>query len=236
MWKLLVEGIEVQFSDFPEELQEKLYLKNKEKFQIEVANSQYKDIRRLLIEDNRTTDEILKQILDIEMRKPVCISNVVSILKHPNFKKYKAILDELAQSEDQVKRRIAAMASNSSEFLNNMLQNELNRNNGLYIISFILDNPSFKADEVTLGKLAQSRYSEERKIAARLSNSSEFLNKMNQNELDGEDDIDVKNTIFHNPNFKQDEVTYSKVIQSVEMEHRQRAMRKSNSSLIRWRR
>ena len=143
MEKLLVKGVEVQFSYFSKELQEKLYLNNKEEFQEDAANSQYEDIRRLLIEDNQTTDKILKQVLKKDMEQE-CISNMVSILKHPNFKENKAIFDKLSQSKNWEIREITAMASNSFEFLNEMLINELEGEEDGDVKQAIFDNPRFK--------------------------------------------------------------------------------------------
>ena len=232
MWKLLVEGIEVQFSDFTKELQEKLYLNNKEEFQEDAANSQYEDIRRLLIEDNQTTDEILKQILDIEMGKQGFFYNMMPILKHPNFKEDKAIFDKLSQSKNWETRKITAMASNSSEFLNEMLLNELDGDNNEDVKKAILDNPSFKTDEVTIGKLAQSEDWRKRKIAARLSNSSEFLNEMFQNELSrfGRQRLNAISYILNNPSFKANEVTFNKIRQSQNFERWQIARERNKSS------
>ena len=231
MEKLLLEGIEVQFSDFSKELQEKIYLKNKKNFQKDAANSQYEDVRRLLIEDNQTTDEILKQVLDKELKGQGCIFNIVCILNHPNFKQNEVILGKLAQSKKWKERQLAARLSNSSELLNEMFRKELDGDDE-DVKKVILDNPSFKADEVTIGKLAQSKYRENRLLAARLSNSLKRLNEMLRKELDGDNEEDVKKAILYNPSFKTDEVTLGKFVQSNNWnwETRQRVAQLSNSS------
>lgn len=48
MTGLNIRGVEMQFNDFSEEVQEKLYLQDKMQFEADVAKSQYCNIRRLL--------------------------------------------------------------------------------------------------------------------------------------------------------------------------------------------
>lgn len=102
----------------------------------------------------------------------------------------------------------------SSEVLNQMLRNKIEKGISSREVEEIINNPNFKMDEETRKMLAESEEWEDRILAAEdEGSSSEFLNQMFRNELENEDygDADVTEAIINNPNFKMNEEARKKL-------------------------
>jgi len=97
---------------------------------------------------------------------------------------------------------------NSSEFLNQMLQDEVKGYNNTDVIKAILNNPNFKMDNTSRRVLSESEDWQCRQMAAEDKGSSlKFLYKMLQDEVKDYGDSDVIESILNNPNFKMDDAS-----------------------------
>lgn len=87
MEKIILKGVELLFDDFTSEIQKKLYLKNKEEFQMDAAKSRYTNMRKLLIADEQTSSEVLEEIFNVETEMYGDVENLEMLWNHPNLKK-----------------------------------------------------------------------------------------------------------------------------------------------------
>lgn len=128
MEKIILEGITLEFNDFSQQVQEKLYLQAKEKFKKDATNSKFSKIRILVVEDEGSSSEFLHQMLQDEVNNYKDSDVIKAILNNPNFKMDDASRKLLAESEDWEYRQIAAKDEGSSlEFLENMYLKEKDR-------------------------------------------------------------------------------------------------------------
>ena len=218
MEKILVKGVEVQFNDLTEEMQEKLYLERKAEFEKEATKSQYAKIRRLIINEDEIDPIVLDEVFNLEAEIYGNRENLNLIWKHPKFEKNDDKRKILAESDDWEIRMIPAEdEESSSEFLNQILRDKIQGDEDGEVIEAIINNPNFKMDEKTREMLAKSDDRYYRIMAADdEGSSSEFLNQMLQNEIQGYGDSKVIETIVNNPNFKMDEKTREMLAESGE--------------------
>lgn len=163
MEKNILEGVKLEFKDLSEETQKRLYLENKEKFKKEAAKSQYNYVREFLIRDEGTDSETLDELFKVETNT----QNILKLLKHPNFQMNDETKKKLSKSDNWKLRELAAKdETNTSEFLNQMLRNEIEGVQDEDVINAILNNLNFKMEEETRKKLSESINAVFRKIIA----------------------------------------------------------------------
>ena len=75
------------------------------------------------------------------------------------------------------------------------------------LVGSIFNNKIFKIEEETMKNLATSSDWRYRQKVAKASRDSKLLNEMLRNEVNGDDDYDVENTIFENEIFEIEEET-----------------------------
>lgn len=207
MEKIVFEGVELQFEDFSKEIQEKLYVQSREKFENHAAISQFAEIRRLVVKNEQTTSTALDEVFRVEMEKYEDFENVELLKQHPNFQLSDEKRKKIAEAEFwKIRILVAEDETSSSELLNQMLRDEIEFKNDSDVIEEILNNPNFKMEEQTREKLARSGNEEYRQIAAEHEGSSaEFLNKMLKDEIECDEDSNVIEAILGNNNFKMDD-------------------------------
>ena len=224
MEKIVVAGVEIQFNDLSEQSQEKLYFQEKEKFEMEVVKSQYANIRRLLIKDEKTSSNTLDEIFKVETEIYGNAQNIVALWNHPNFEKNDEKRKTLATSDSWEIRKIATEdEESSSKLLNEMYRNEIQGEYNEEIIEAILYNPNFQMEKETLKVLAKSEEWDDRLEAAKYDGeetSSEFLNEMYRNEIQGEHDEDVILAILNNTKFQMEKETLKVLAKSKKWEDR----------------
>ena len=234
MEKIVVAGVEIQFNDLSEQSQEKLYFQEKEKFEMEVVKSQYANIRRLLIKDEKTSSNTLDEIFKVETEIYGNAQNIVALWNHPNFEKNDEKRKTLATSDSWEIRKIATEdEESSSKLLNEMYRNEIQGEYNEEIIEAILYNPNFQMEKETLKVLAKSKKWEDRLEAAKYDGeetSSEFLNEMYRNEIQGEGNDDVEDAILNNLIFKMEEETWNILAKSPYWQDRIRAAKEESAS------
>lgn len=222
MEKIVLEGVELQFNDFSKKLQERLYLQDREKFEKDAACSQFEEIRKLVIENEQSSSTILDEVFKTEVKQNESPKNVKLLKEKTNFRMDNEKRKELAKSKSWQYRQIAAEdEENSSEFLNQMLKDEIEDEADSDVIEAILNNPNFKMEEKTRNVIAKSENFLHRQIAAvDEESSSEFLSQLLKNEIEGWDDFDVIRSILNNPNFKMEGKTRNILAKSENWEHR----------------
>lgn len=213
MEKLQVKGVEVTFDDLTEEGQRSLYLKDKERFQMDAAKSRYSEIRKLVVSET-TRLEVLDEVFKAEMDIWRVVDNIKLVWNHENFKRTDDKIQELAKStKPWILLLVAECEDASSEILNEVLRNEVQKaENMRHIIveEVIFDNPKFQMEQETLKVLAQSERWDERLRAAKYEGvSSEFLNEMLRNEVQNEEYMDnsVEEAILTNAKFQMEQET-----------------------------
>lgn len=188
MEKILVKGVEVQFNDLTEEMQEKLYLERKAEFEKEAAKSQYAEIRRLIINEDEIDLVVLDEAFNVETKiyGNEENQNLNLIWKHPKFEKNDDKRKILAESDNWSFRMLPAEdEGSSSEFLNQMLRDEIQNDCDRVVVDAIINNPNFKMEEETRKMLAKSDNRNHRIIAVKDEGSSEeFLENMFWKETD----------------------------------------------------
>lgn len=232
MEKILVKGVEVQFNDLTEEMQEKLYLERKAEFEKEATKSQYAKIRRLIINEDEIDLVVLDEVFNLEAEIYGNRENLNLIWKHPKFEKNDDKRKILAESDDWEIRMIPAEdEESSSEFLNQILRDKIQGDEDGEVIEAIINNPNFKMDEKTREMLAESGEWRIRMIPAKYEgSSSEFLNQMLRDEIQDYGDCDVIETIINNPNFKMEEEIRKMLAESNDYENRIIAAKYEGSS------
>lgn len=223
MGAYLFECEKIYFNDLAEEMQEKLYFKDKENFKNDVAKSKYERIRRVVIEDEKCDRETLEQVFEVEVILYHNVYNLKSILKHPNFKMDEQKRQLLAESDNvQIKLMVVEDETTSSQMLNQILRREIEQTNSEELIRKILNNSNFEMEEETLIKLSESDDSIHRCLAAESENaSSEFLNQMYREEIQGDQECDVIELILNNSNFKMEDETRKVLAQSDDVRQRE---------------
>lgn len=208
MEKMILEGVELGFNDLSEQTQEKLYLQDKKKFQEDASKSRYASIRELLIEDEECESSILDESFKVETEIYKKIVNLVKIWKHPKFEKTDEKRKVLAESNDWEIRIIAAEdEASSSEFLNEMLRKEMQKEHDEDVMMAILNNENFKMDIETFSLFANSRDEDDRETAGSYMQDSTKLNELLRNEVEGENEGLVIDAILENECFEMGEET-----------------------------
>jgi len=174
-----------------------------------LASSDDEDYRIMVARDKETSSEFLNLLLRKEVGDEGDGEVIEAILDNPNFKMDNDTRKLYATSENDEDRRVAAEdEGSSSEFLNQMLRDEIENDEEDTVIYTILDNPNFKMDNDIRKVLAKSENWKYRCIVAKNEgSSSELLNQMLRDEIGHGDDEDVINSIRKNPNFKMDDDT-----------------------------
>ena len=231
MEKMILEGVELGFNDLSEQVQEKLYLQDKSRFQEDASKSQYASIRGLLIKDEECETSILDEIFKVETEIYGCMKILEMIWKHPKFEKTDEKRKKLAESDDEnIVCIVARDEEISSEFLNEMLRREVQGDNYEEITEAIIQNSNFEIEEETIRVLANSDAWEDRLVAAKKETDSSRLNEMLRKEGQGEKDEDVIEAIIKNSNFEMEEVTIRLFANSGEWENRRIAAKKETDS------
>lgn len=222
----------IYFNDLSEEMQEKLYLKDKEKFKNYVAKSKYERIRRLVIEDEKCDSDTLEQIFELETILYHNVYNLKIVLQHPNFKMDEQKRQLLAESDNvQIKLMVVENEKTTSQMLNQILRREIEQTNSEELIQEILRNSNFEMEEETLIKLSESEHLCHRCLAAGSENaSSEFLNQMYREEIQGDQECDVIELILNNSNFKMEDETRKVLAQSDDVTQREVAAEDQDGS------
>ena len=148
---------------------------------------------------------------------------VGSIFNNKIFKIEEETMKNLATSSDWRYRQKVAKASRDSKLLNEMLRNEVNGDDDYDVENTIFENEIFEIEEETIKVLATAESWRNRAKAAELSKDSKLLNEMLRNEVNGDDDYDVENTIFENEIFEIEEETIKVLATSDGWEYRQKA-------------
>ena len=214
MEKLQVKGVEVTFDDLTVEVQRSLYLKDREKFQFDAAKSEHYSIRKLVVSEETTTFEALDEVFKAELEIWQNVDIIECIWWHKNFKKTDDKRQALAESKNVYIRLIVAKCIDySSDFLNEMLRNEVQNEDyqrNKVVVEAILSNPKFQMEQETLEILSKCDWWIARLMAARSEDAtSKFLNEMLRNEVQNEEyqDGDVVEAILSNSKFQMEEKT-----------------------------
>lgn len=232
MEKNLFEGVELQFNDLSEEIQEKLYFSDKEKFKKEAARSKYEHIRRFIISDNESDVEILDEVFKVETQVYGNLHHLRKLWNNPKFNKNDEKRQILAESDcAQIQLIAAEDEGTSSVILNQILRKEVVKINSVEeVIEAIFENDNFEMEEETRRVLAKSDNYYYRCIAAEHESNSCTLTQMLQDEIQGHDDRDVINAILNNQNFKMNDETRKILTKSDDWRHRQIAAKDEGSS------
>ena len=224
MKKITVEGIEINFNDLTEEKQKEIYEKNKKKYKQDASKSKYYSIRLAVVKNETDSSELLNIMMRDEMEKYGNNKDLVgSIFNNKIFKIEEETMKNLATSSDWRYRQKVAKASRDSKLLNEMLRNEVNGDDDYDVENTIFENEIFEIEEETIKVLATAESWRNRAKAAELSKDSKLLNEMLRNEVNGDDDYDVENTIFENEIFEIEEETIKVLATSDGWEYRQKA-------------
>lgn len=149
-------------------------------------------------------------------------------LYEKNKNKYKE--DAAKSTYIAIRKMVIRDETESSEFLNRILRNELNGKNEYDVVDEIFANKIFVIEKESIIALSTSEYWLDRKRAAILSKDSKFLNQMLRNEIKGKRDSDVYEAIFKNDILKIEEETFETLALSKEWRHREDAARLSKDS------
>ena len=139
-----------------------------------------------------------------------------------NKKKYKQ--DASKSKYYSIRLAVVENETDSSELLNIMMRDEMEKyGNNKDLVGSIFNNKIFKIEEETMKNLATSSDWRYRRKVAKASRDSKLLNEMLRNEVNGDDDYDVENTIFENEIFEIEEETIKVLATSDGWEYRQKA-------------
>ena len=131
---------------------------------------------------------------------------------------------------DKIRKAVVADETESSEFLNVMLRDEVNGKNDDDVVRAIFSNKIFEIEEETIKVLATSEYFMHRARVAELSKDSKFLNEMLRNEIyNWECDVVIRR-IFNNEVFEIEEETIKSLASACDWEYRQKAAKLSKDS------
>ena len=207
MEKIMMMGVEIGFNDLTEETQRKLYLQNNEIYRMNVVQSVYPNIRKLIAKNKKSSSSILDKLFEIETKvyNFTCINNIKLLWKHPNFVKSDEKCNILANSDkEELMLVVIVDKETSSACLNKMLQNELKEKRDRFIKIVLKKRLSKKMENKTIEMLALSKSVEDRIVAAREELNLINLNQMLRNELQGDNNGNVKAAIKKNSKFKMD--------------------------------
>lgn len=151
-------------------------------------------------------------------------------LYQKNYKKYKE--DASKSTYSAIRKKVVLDESESSEFLNRMLRNELNGQNDKDIINEIFKNDIFEIEKESIIALSTSEYWLNRERAVKLSKDSSFLNQMLRNEVKYFSSNTVYNAIFENDIFEIEEETIETLALSEMPGYRLDAARLSKDSKL----
>ena len=209
MKTMFLEGIEVRFNDFTEEAQKKFYEAKKDEFRKEASKSQFASIRKLVVEDETTSNAVLNEMLKEE----------VTDKKKQNSKVLKAILSREDFTITEENRKLCAKSSNlfirlwivkdedtSNELLNEILKEEVTNEDkqSSSVLKAILSRKDFTITEENRKLCAKSSDWEIRLWIVKDKNtSSELLDEILKEEVrDGYKQVlDVLEAIFARENF-----------------------------------
>ena len=252
MEKIMVQGVEIGFNDLTKEMQKKLYLQNKEMYSMDVAQSLYSNIRRLIAKDKKSSSSLLDKLFEIETKiyNFSCINNIKVIWKHPNFvksdekcnvlansgnKELMVIVivgrKELFKSEDWRDRERVVIEETESAQLNKMLRKEIKEYDHIFVKRAIHENPNFRIEEETIKVLFESENWWNRLLAVGKETDSKKLNEMFRKEIEEYDNEDVKKAFWKNVNFKIEEETVKLLFKSKKCENRIIAAKKEKNTL-----
>lgn len=235
MEKIILSGVEIQFNELPEEMQEYFYRKYKEILKNEVIQSKYFKVRRLLIVDKHTESNILEKLFEIEMGENGSASNVELIWNHINFEKSDEKRLRLANSKDWALQSIVIEDEElSSEMLNKFLCEELQSgaNGGAseFRLEIILNNRSCKMNQETFWLFANSNYEQHRKLAGQWNKESVLLNELLRKELKNQGCISVIDTCLLNEYFEMEEETLEVLAKSDDTANREIAVKSKKAT------
>ena len=187
------EGIEVRFNDFTEEAQKKFYEAKKDEFRKEASKSQFASIRKLVVEDETTSNAVLNEMLKEEVTdKNKQNSKVLkAILSREDFTITEENRKLCAKSSDwEIRLLIVKDKNTSSELLDEMFKEEVINEDkqGFDVLVAIFARENFTITE------------EKQKLCAKSSNwyirywivkdkntSNELLNEILKEEVTNED-------------------------------------------------
>lgn len=149
-------------------------------------------------------------------------------LYEKNKKKYKEDASKSIYSE--IRKTVAKDETESSEFLNRMLREEISEENDRDVMGAIFYNTIFEIEEETIIALATSRYPKNRVKAAKLSKNSKLLNQMLRNEIIDKQNDRVYDAIFNNEFFEIEEKTIGCLATSDKWQYRKKAAELSKDS------
>ena len=145
------EQIDIEFNNLDEETQISLYQKDKIQFTESASKSQYYTVRSLVAKDEETDPAILLEMAKNE--KDFIVFK--KIINNKKFEKTDEIIKELFASEDfEIRKVIVCDTNNSSELLNWMLIDEMEKHPNLRLAlnavsTVIVNNPKFVESEET---------------------------------------------------------------------------------------
>ena len=125
MKTMFVEGIEIRFNDFTEEMQKKFYEAKKDEFREDASKSQFPSIRLLIAKDEETSNGVLNEMLKEEVTNEDTLNPdvLVAIFSREDF----AITEEnrklCAKSRSwRIRLWIVEDENTSNELLNEILE------------------------------------------------------------------------------------------------------------------
>lgn len=204
MRKITVEGIEINFNDLTEEKQKEIYEKNKKKYKQDASKSKYYSIRLAVVENETDSSKLLNIMMRAEIEGDTNRDLVESIFDNKIFKIEEETIKLLATSKEWEYRQKAAELSRDSKLLNEMLRNEVNGEQDLYVQAAILYNEIFEIEEETIKVITASENWECReKVEELISKDVNRLLKMFTKESKG-GEVEILETILKNHLFEEE--------------------------------
>ena len=209
MKTMFVEGIEVRFNDFTEEMQKKFYEAKKDEFREDASKSQFPSIRLLVAKDEETSNGVLNEMLKEEVTNEDTLNPevLVAIFSREDF----AITEEnrklCAKSRSwRIRLWIVEDENTSNELLNEILEEAVTNEDKQdhHVLEAIFSREDFAITEENRKLCAKSRSCRIRLWIVKDENTSnELLNEILKEEVTDEDkeEPDVLETIFEREDF-----------------------------------
>ena len=206
------EGIKVSFNDFPEEMQKKFYEAKKDEFREEASKSQFASIRKLVAEDEETSNEFLNEMLREEVTKggKQNFELISVILSKQKFTMEEETRKTCAESINPNYRCIAVSdGAPSSEYLNAMLREEITNKDkkSKIVIQAILIKEKLLLQEDLRNACAEFDAWEIRLLIARdPATPKELLETMRKKESDQDVLESIEKNLSHKEEVKKKEI------------------------------
>ncbi len=209
MKTMFLEEIEVRFNDFTEEMQKKFYEAKKDEFREEASKSQLASIRKLVAEDEGTSNAVLNEMLKEEVtnedkQEPAVLE---AIFKREHFTITEENQKLCAKSSNWTTRLwIVKDENTSNELLNEILKEEVTDKDkkDLAVLNAIFERKDFAITEENQKLCAKSSNLYIRLLIVKDKNTSnELLNEMLKEEITNEDkqELAVLKAIFSREDF-----------------------------------